>query len=204
MSAIVLCSARWFMLIALKSDSKQHMPSQQIVIASGPGAGKTTLLNELRSRGCRVVGKSARAVIEARLTAGLSPRPPPLEFAQALLRLDIEKHQQHAHSTGLVFYDRSAVEALGILDDAAPLPEKKLASELAAYLYHPQVFVLPPWQEIYVNDAARDQSFSDAVQVHKAIMSWYDRCGYDMIEVPKLSVAERGDFVLQVLAETAA
>lgn len=120
------------------------MPTQQIVITGGPGAGKTTLLNELHSRGYAVVAESARAVIGARLAAGLSPRPPPLEFAQALLRLDVKKYQKHAHSTGLVFYDRSAVEALGMLDEAAPLPEKELVSELAAYLYHPQVFVLPP------------------------------------------------------------
>ena len=92
------------------------MPLQHIVITGGPDAGKTTLLNELRSRGYTVEAESARAVIEARLAAGLSPRSLPLGFAQTLLRLDIEKYRQHAHSTGLVFYDRRAIEALGMLN----------------------------------------------------------------------------------------
>jgi predicted ATPase len=192
------------MLLALKSDAKQHMPSQQIVITGGPGAGKTTLLNELHSRGYTVVAESARAVIEARLAAGLSPRPPPLEFAQALLRLDLEKHQQHAHSTGLVFYDRSAIEALGMLDEAAPLLEKELTAQLATFRYHTQVFVLPPWEAIFINDAARDQSFTDAVRIHGAITSWYQRCGYAIIEVPRLNVGERADFVVNELSGNAA
>ena len=85
-----------------------------------------------------------------------------------------------------------------------PLAEKELATELATklatYRYHSQVLVLPPWQAIYANDDARDQSFADAVRIHALLTSWYQRCGYAVIEVPKLSARERCDFVLQELS----
>jgi predicted ATPase len=91
-----------------------------------------------------------------------------------------------------------------MLDEAAPLLEKELAAQLATFRYHAQVFVLPPWQAIYVNDAARDQSFADAVRIHALITRWCQHCGYATIEVPRLNVGERADFVVQVLVETAA
>jgi len=38
------------------------------------------------------------------------------------------------------------------------------------------VLVLPPWEVIYVNDAERDQSFAEAVDVHAKIVRWYGSC----------------------------
>jgi predicted ATPase len=181
------------------------MPPLRVVITGGPGAGKTTLLDALHARGHTTVPESARAVIEGRISAGLSPRPPPLEFAQAVLRQDIRKYGQTAYQRGPVFYDRSAVEALGMLDEAAPFPQAELAERLSACRYHRTVFILPPWQAIYVNDDAREQSFAEAVRVHEAIVRWYRRCLYDLVlvEVPRLMVAERCDHVLRALAATA-
>jgi predicted ATPase len=39
------------------------------------------------------------------------------------------------------------------------------------------VFVLPPWEAIFVNDAERDQSFAHALDVHAKIVRWYRACG---------------------------
>jgi predicted ATPase len=72
---------------------------------------------------------------------------------------------------------------------------------LASYPFHPTVFVLPPWEAIYVNDAERDQSFADAVDVHGRVVDWYRSCGYETHEVPCLPVAERARHVLRVLAD---
>src|SRR5215510_6674463 len=93
------------------------MLTQRIVFAGGPGSGKTTLLHALRLRGYPVVGDSARAIIQARKSQSLSPRPPPLEFAQAILRLDIQQYGEHASQAGLVFFERGVVDALGMLQE---------------------------------------------------------------------------------------
>ena len=69
----------------------------------------------------------------------------------------------------------------------------------ANHPYHPIVFVLPPWQEIYVNDDERDHPFTHAVRVCEALVAWYQLCGYHVVPVPRLPVAERGDHVLSAL-----
>jgi predicted ATPase len=71
---------------------------------------------------------------------------------------------------------------------------------LLKYQYCSNVFVLPPWREIYVNDPERDDTFEHAESVYSALQEWYRRCRYQLIEVPKVSVAERCTYVLQALA----
>jgi len=73
---------------------------------------------------------------------------------------------------------------------------------LAAYPFHPSVFLLPPWEAIYTKDAERDQSFEDAVHVHRKIVQWYRSCGYVLHEVPRLSAPQRAEHIIRVLGET--
>lgn len=173
---------------------------QRVVITGAPGAGKTALLHELAGRGYATVAESARAVIAARLAAGLSPRPEPAAFAREILEQDIRKFLEPPRSDGPIFYDRSAVEALAMLHEASPLADDELESMLSGFTFHRTVFVLPPWEAIFINDAERDQPFAHAIDVHPRISRWYRRCGYGIDEVPRLAVPERADHVLRVLA----
>jgi predicted ATPase len=172
---------------------------QRIVFTGGPGAGKTSVLQALRLRGHAVVDESARVVIQERLSRGLSPRPPPLEFAEEVLRRDIDKYRQSEGERGLVFFDRSILDALGMLDQAAPLRDDELQAQVASHPYHRQVFFFPPWEAIYATDSERDQSLAEAVDVFERLMRWYRRCGHEIVEVPRTPVAERCAYVLDVL-----
>jgi predicted ATPase len=172
------------------------MPTLRVVLTGGPGASKTTLLETLRARGFATVPETAREIIEARRHQGLAPRPPAQQFAEEILRQDIEKYLGEARRDGPTFFDRSVVDALGMVDEVRPLPEPELRALLALYPYHREVFVLPPWEAIYANDAARDQSFEEAARVHREVNRWYRRCGYEIVEVPRLSVSERCAYVL--------
>ena len=173
----------------------------RVVLTGGPGAGKTTLLAELASMGHAIVDESARAIIAERLARGASRRPSPADFAREILRRDLEKYVCQPQTADWVFFDRGVVDALGMLQEVAPLPSDTLADMLAAYAYHPLVFVLPPWGEIYAQDAERDQSFADAVRVYDKVIEWYRSCGYTLHELPRGSVAQRAQYVLRVLAE---
>jgi len=62
------------------------------------------------------------------------------------------------------------------------------------------VFVLPPWKAIYVNDAERDHTFEHVESVHRITLEWYRRCGYTLIEIPRVSVTDRCTYVLQALS----
>jgi predicted ATPase len=66
-----------------------------------------------------------------------------------------------------------------------------LETMLASYPFHATVFVSPPCEAIYANDAERGQSFAEAVDVPATIIRWYRWCGYALHEVPRLPVAQR-------------
>src|SRR5215467_8633327 len=102
------------------------MAPQRIVFAGGPGSGKTTVLRALELRGYAVVADSARSIIQARKARSLSPRPAPLEFAEAILRQDIEQYGEQASRAGLVFFERGIVDALGMLHEVGALSESEL------------------------------------------------------------------------------
>jgi predicted ATPase len=172
-----------------------------VIITGGPGAGKTTLLAELATLGYATVAESARAIIAERVAAGKTPRPEPAAFAREILRRDVDRYLQQRPTSACVFFDRGVVEALGMLQEVAPLPPDQLASMLGAYPFHRTVFILPPWQDIYTQDAERDQTFDEAVSVHARLVQWYGACGYILHEVPRLPVSQRAHQVLHALAD---
>jgi predicted ATPase len=114
--------------------------------------------------------------------------------------MDIESYLQHAATPGHVFFERSVLDALCGLDAVTPLNESELSTWLSKYPYRSKVFLAPPWKSIYVTDAERDHTFEHAERVYDITREWYRRLGrYQMIEIPKVSVAERCAFVLQEL-----
>jgi predicted ATPase len=176
--------------------------NSRIVITGAPGAGKSTLLLALHARGYTIVGDTARAIIQDRCRRGLSPRPDPYVFAQEMLRIDVENFLHHAASQDPVFFERGVLDAVCGLDHVRPLSESELSVWLSKYRYCSKVFVLPPWKAIYVNDAERDHAFEHAEWVNTITQEWYRRCGYQVIEVPRVSVGERCTFVLETLASS--
>lgn len=175
----------------------------QVVITGAPGAGKTTLLQALHARGFTIVSDSPRVIIQQRKQRGLSPRPERAEFVQQTLRMDIDNYRHHAASAGPVFYERGVIDALAGLHSLAPLAGAELRAWLQQYQYCPKVFLLPPWRDIYVTDAERDQTFEHALFVDQVTRQWYQQCGYDVIEVPMTTMEQRCVFVLGVLADLA-
>jgi predicted ATPase len=124
------------------------LAKRRVILSGGPGAGKTTLLLELGRRGYRTISESAREVIAERLAQGDAPRPNPETFAREILRRDLAKYDTSSDGPSLIFFDRSAVEALGMLSEAAKLSADELTMQLKALEYSETVFVLPPWADI--------------------------------------------------------
>ncbi len=173
-----------------------------VILTGGPGVGKTTLLAELATMGYATVKESARAIIAERLASSASRRPDPPAFAREILHRDIEKYRRQPRTSDWVFFDRGLLDALGMLQEVAPLPARQVETMLSTYSFHPTVFVLRPWEAIYVNDSERDQSFAEAVNVHARLVKWYRACGYLLCDVPLLPVAQRAEHVLRSLAES--
>ena len=77
------------------------------------------------------------------------------------------------------------------------LPHVAKAAKL--FRYARIVFAMPPWREIYRNDAERKQDFAEAVASYDASVATYREFGYEVMDVPRLPVQGRTDFILMHL-----
>ncbi len=167
------------------------------LFTGGPGVGKTTLLRHLESLGERVVDETARAVIREQIETG-GAAVPWLDndaYVRACVARDVAIFDGLAGETGRIFFDRGIVDSYGA-NGAAPWPE--LEAAVRSRRYNPQVFVFPPWQEIYETDNERRQDWAEAEATFDRILAIFSRLGYRPVVVPKADVARRAAFVLGV------
>ena len=62
-----------------------------------------------------------------------------------------------------------------------------------------QIFILSPWQEIYISDNERYENFHQALEIHDFLVNTYKRFGYELFDVPFNSVKKRTDFIIDTL-----
>lgn len=176
------------------------MDNPRYVVTGGPGGGKTTLLAALAEHGFQNISESARCIIQRRLALGLPPRPEPVAFAWEVLNADTHKYQHTTCHEQAVFFDRSVLDALYMLNAEQALPNDDIAQYVQQYPYHRTVFLLPPWEDIYQQDSERDQGFEQAIEVYQGMKRWYSQWGYDTLDVPCVSLEERVTFLLKSTA----
>src|SRR5262245_27082004 len=116
----------------------------RVVITGPPGAGKSTLLLELRARGYATMLDTPRAIIKERRAKGLSPRPAPPEFAEEVLRRDIEQYNR-ADPQAVTFFERGVIDALGMVASTSPLRTQEVLQLASRFQYLSPAFVLPAW-----------------------------------------------------------
>lgn len=168
------------------------------VLTGGPGSGKSTLLAALAAQGLKVAPEAGRAIIRQQQRIGGSALPwqDRSAFAEAMLAFDMRSHEEMAGAEGPVLFDRGVPDVAGYLALCGlPVPAHVVRA-CALYRYNPQVFVAPPWEEIYSTDGERRQGWEEAVRTHAAMVETYRRLGYRMVELPRLNVARRARFVL--------
>jgi len=62
--------------------------------------------------------------------------------------------------------------------------------------------LVPPWPEIYVtDDPERRHDLDLAVSENERLLEVYPSLGYELTILPKVSVAERADFILGMLLD---
>ncbi len=112
--------------------------------------------------------------------------------AMEMARSDLEG----AHRlSGLVFFDRGLFDAAVALEHAGgPTAHETLGKKLH---YAMPVFIVPPWREIFENDAERKHNFDSAVQEYNRLDRSLDALGYQKISLPKVSVDERVEIILR-------
>jgi predicted ATPase len=140
----------------------------------------------LQARGLTCVAESARAIIREH-----GGRPPLPRFAALMFDRDLA----HFHAAeGPALLDRSLVDAWGTYRTAEG---ERL---VRTHRYNPRALIAPPWREIYVQDAERDQTWHEAVASFELCARAYEDAGYRLVELPRAPVEDRADFVLALMA----
>ncbi|WP_373960101.1 AAA family ATPase [Vibrio gigantis] len=169
-----------------------------IVFTGGPGSGKTSVIDALKNQGYRCAPEVGRKVIQQQVEQQGSALPwsDKVAFRDEMVREELANYQAFQASNLPVFFDRSIVDSYGYsLLETLPIPQFLLNScnELE---YNSKVFIFPPWDSIFVNDQERKQDFEEAVATYEKMVEAYTRFGYQLVEVPKSSVEERVEFIL--------
>jgi predicted ATPase len=153
--------------------------------------------------GERVVEESARAIIREQAAGGGRGVPwiDPTAFRDLTARRDVAIFDCLAGESGRIFFDRGIPDSHGVLGAA---PSAELARAIRTRRYNRQVFVFPPWAEIYETDAERKQDWAEAEATYGRIMSALPALGYAPIVVPKADVESRAAFVMSVVLQAPA
>jgi len=172
-----------------------------VVITGCSGGGKSTLLAELARRGHRVFAEPGRQIVREQDWIGGDALPwtAPAKFAELALSRGLHQRITAAEAGGLAFFDRSIVEPLAALQRLGlPVPDH-FRRAAGVCRYEQAVFVAPPWPELFRRDAERRHGFDEALAEYGPLTATYRALGYRLVELPKVAVAARADFVLETL-----
>jgi predicted ATPase len=165
-----------------------------VVLSGASSGGKSTLLSELSYQGYAVSAEVCRAIIKE-----YGDIDPLIRGEMIITRSIAAYHhagKMNAVKDDVVFFDRSFLEVVSYFQSIGIHKYDYLIDDLR--FYH-SIFLTPPWKEIFIQDNERKHSYEDAVKEYDQIIKFYPKHGYDMIEVPKISVKKRIEFVLDIL-----
>ncbi|MEH0712159.1 ATP-binding protein [Vibrio owensii] len=174
-----------------------------IVFTGGPGAGKTSVIEKLIEVGYICAPEVGRKVIKQQvaLDGDALPWKDKIAFRDEMVREEKKHHQAFEQLNELVFFDRCIVDSYGYSQlENLPIPQA-LMDACQRIRYANPVFIFPPWEAIFANDEERKQDFAEAVRTYQAMVATYQQHGYELIEVPTMSIEQRVDFILERLKD---
>ncbi len=181
------------------------MEQKRIVITGGPGTGKTVIINALESSGHYCFHEIIRSMtLEAKKDFNLdTPGTNPIAFVDDSKSFNInllygrlnQYNKAKELDRELVFYDRGMPDVLAYMDYFDQSYEQDF-TQICQQNRYDQIFILPPWREIYIQDNERLENYAQATEIHHHLEKTYTALGYDIIEVPFASIAERMNFIL--------
>lgn len=173
-----------------------HMNSF-FVITGGPGSGKTTLIDALVKAGFHCAQESAREIIQEGKAKGKDPVSDLKQLGRDMIKTDIRLYEAVQQDGKPSFFDKSLVDSLMFLKFYQGIEDDEISELTEKYRYNKTAFITPPWPEIYVKDEERTGSSEESIQIYQALQTWYVQSGYQLVEIPKLPVEQRVQFVIE-------
>ncbi|MFM1754007.1 MAG: hypothetical protein RLZZ236_946 [Bacteroidota bacterium] len=178
------------------------MQKEIIVIIGGPGTGKTTLIDGLVQKGFCCYPEISRQVTAQAQQQGIEQLflENPLLFSELLLEGRKKQfHDAHQEPHNIVFLDRGIPDVLAYMHYIGDSYPPFFDAVCKEHIYT-KIFILPPWEDIYVSDQERYENFEQAQLIHDHLVETYQNYGYKLIEVPKDSVDKRILFILDQIS----
>ncbi len=185
------------------------MTKKRIVITGAPGTGKTSIIVKLEESKFFCFHEVIRTMTqEAKKSNGVKSivsNPivsvsDPYRFNTTILNARIQQFKNASlNKENILFYDRGIPDVLAYMDYFNQSYEEHFVNECKKHIYD-HIFILPPWQDIYVSDEERYESFEQAVEIHHHLFDTYTKLGYHCIEVPFGDVEKRSNFILQTIS----
>ena len=178
------------------------MQKEIIVIIGGPGTGKTTIIDGLVAKGhCCYPEISREVTLEAK-KQGIEQLflEKPLLFSELLLegrKKQFQNASKEPHE--IVFIDRGIPDVLAYMHYIGDSYPATFDAACREHTYS-KIFILPPWEEIYISDAERYENFEQAKLIYNHLTETYQNYGYKLIEVPKDTMNNRILFILDEIS----
>ncbi len=178
------------------------MSKEIVVIIGGPGTGKSTIIDGLAKKGfCCYPEISRQVTLEAK-KQGIEQLflENPLLFSELLLEERKRQFENALKETQkIVFIDRGIPDILAYMyyiGDSYP-PHFDLACRENLYT---KIFILSPWEDIYVSDEERYENFEQAKLIHNHLTETYQNYSYELIKVPNDTLDNRILFILDQIS----
>lgn len=167
-----------------------------IIVTGAPGTGKSSLLRLIEDEGFKVIEEPAREILseQREIDGNGIPELNTELFRDLILSRSISKYLSTFDTEKYTFFDR------GVLDTAAYSDLFNLSSDIDVnaakrYKANNNVFIAPPWKEIFVNDRERKMSFEATFYFNESLKNYYFKLGYNLIELPLSDVRTRVEFI---------
>lgn len=173
------------------------MKIKRIVIAGGPGSGKTSLVHSLEQAGNEVLHEISRQITLEAKRDGIDQLflTNAVLFSEKLINGRLKQFENAANlKSETVYFDRGMPDVTAYME-YIELSYPKLFSEMCEKYKYDKIFMLPPWEKIYVKDNERYENYEEAQQIFGFLKTEYEKYGYEVILVPIGSIDERVKFI---------
>lgn len=171
---------------------------KRFILTGAPGSGKTSILRTLEKQGFAVVEEAATDVIAAEQANGTSEPWRDPRFTAKIAQLQCHRQQQPVRrGTRTQIYDRSPVCTLALARYLGHPVTAALSAEIDRIVrhrvYRRQVLFVRPIG-FCEPTAERRISYEDSLAFERLHEDEYARLGFEIIDVPAGSLAQRAEF----------